>query len=35
MKLRFLAASALALLMAIPAFGAQRKVFVEDFTNDG
>ena len=35
MKLRFLLPSALVLLMAVPALGAQRKVLVEDFTNDG
>ncbi len=34
MKFRFLTASALVLLMAVPALGAQRMVLVEDFTND-
>ncbi len=35
MKFKYLFASALVLLMAVPAFGAERKVLVENFTNDG
>lgn len=34
MKLRILAALGLTLLVALPAAGAQRLVFVENFTNN-